>query len=69
LTKSDIIKRLSRQFPGLTLAESRQILDLFLVAMKEGLKSGDTVEMRDFGFFASEHVRQERPGIRERERR
>ena len=36
MTKSDLIKRLSRQSPGLTLAESRQILDLFLEAMKEG---------------------------------
>ncbi len=35
--------------PGITINESRQIIDLFLEAMKEGLKNGDTVELRDFG--------------------
>lgn len=49
MTKFDLIKRLSRQFPGITNTDSRQIIDLFLEAMKEGLKNGDTVEMRDFG--------------------
>ena len=49
MTKSDLVKRLANQFPGLTISESKQILDLFLDAMKEGLKNGDTVEMRDFG--------------------
>lgn len=49
MTKSDIVKRLSRQFPDLTITESREIIDLFLDAMKEGLKTGDTVEMRNFG--------------------
>ena len=49
MIKSDLIKSLSRQFPGITMNHSRQIIDLFLEAMKEGLKNGDTVEMRDFG--------------------
>lgn len=49
MTKSDLVKRLSRQFSGLTVAEARDVLELFLSAMKEGLESGDTVELRDFG--------------------
>ena len=49
MTKSDLIQRLSRQFPGLTLNESSEIIDLFFEAMKKGLVTGDTVEMRDFG--------------------
>ena len=56
MTKSDLIKRLARQFPGIRNEDARIMLDLFLVAMKEGLKSGDTVELRDFGVL----------GIRER---
>ena len=56
MTKSDLVKRLSRQFPGLTVADAREMLELFLLAMKEGLKSGDTIELRDFGVL----------GIRER---
>ncbi|MHB8544275.1 MAG: HU family DNA-binding protein [Leptospirales bacterium] len=49
LTKSELAKRLSHHFPGLTITESREIIDLFLNSMKECLKVGDTVEMRDFG--------------------
>ncbi len=49
MTNFNLIKRLSRQFPCLTLSESKEIIDLFLEAMKEGLKIGDIVEVRDFG--------------------
>jgi len=49
MTKSDLIKRLFRQFPGIRNEDARGMLDLFLAAMKEGLSSGDTVELRDFG--------------------
>lgn len=49
MTKSDLIKLLSHQFPGITKNDSRQIIDLFLEDMKDGLKTGDTIEMRDFG--------------------
>jgi len=49
MTKSDLVKRLVRQFPGIRNEDTRIMLDLFLAAMKEGLKSGDTVELRDFG--------------------
>ena len=49
MTKSDLIKRLARQFPGIRNEDARIMLDLFLAAMKESLKSGDTVELRDFG--------------------
>lgn len=49
MTKSDLVKRLARQFPGIRNEDARVTIDLFLAAMKEGLKSGDTVELRDFG--------------------
>ncbi len=49
MTKSDLIKLLAHHFPGITIHESREIIELILEAMKEGLKTGDTVEMRDFG--------------------
>ena len=49
MTKSDLVKRLARQFPGIQKEEARVTIDLFLTAMKEGLASGDTVELRDFG--------------------
>ncbi len=49
MTKSDLSRRLFRQFSGITFKEARELLDLFLSAMKEGLASGDTVELRDFG--------------------
>ena len=49
MTKSDLVDRLSKNFPGLTLSLSRTLIDLFLASMKEGLTKGDTVEIRDFG--------------------
>ena len=49
MTKSDLVKRLARQFPGIRKEDARVTIDLFLTAMKEGLASGDTVELRDFG--------------------
>ena len=49
MKKSDLVKRLARQFPGIRNEDARVTIDLFLAAMKEGLGSGDTVELRDFG--------------------
>lgn len=69
MTKSDLVKRLAYHFPGITIHESRKIIDLFLEAMKEGLKTGDTVEMRDFGVLrirsrASRKARNPRTGAK-----
>lgn len=49
MTKSDLTIRLARQFPGIRREDARELMDLFLEAMREGLRSGDTVELRDFG--------------------
>ena len=49
MTRRDLAKRLGRKFPGITGTDARELLDLFLDAMKAGLRSGDTVEIRDFG--------------------
>ena len=49
MTKSELILRLARQFPGIRREDAREMMDLFLEAMREGLRSGDTVELRDFG--------------------
>jgi nucleoid DNA-binding protein len=69
LTKSDLVKRLAHHFPGVTVQESRKIIELFLESMKEGLKTGDTVEMRDFGVLrirsrTSRKARNPRTGAR-----
>ena len=49
MTKSELIIRLARQFPGIRREDAREMMDLFLEAMREGLRSADTVELRDFG--------------------
>lgn len=49
MTKSDLVQRIARQFPGISRQEVRVMVDLFLEGMKEGLRSGDTMEIRDFG--------------------
>ncbi|MGC8499587.1 MAG: HU family DNA-binding protein [Leptospirillia bacterium] len=49
MTKGELVQRLARQFPGIRREDARTMIDLFLESMKEGLSSGDTVELRDFG--------------------
>ena len=49
MTKSDLVQRIARQFPGISRQDARVMVDLFLEGMKKGLMSGDTVELRDFG--------------------
>ena len=49
MSRSDLFRRIFRQFPGITLKDSREMLDLFRSAMKEGLAFGDTVELLNFG--------------------
>lgn len=49
MKKSDLVKRMAQQFPGITLQDARMMVDLFIESMREGLSSGDTVELRDFG--------------------
>ena len=39
MTKSDLEKRLARQFPGIRKEDAQVTIDLFLTAMKEGLLS------------------------------
>lgn len=51
MTKSDLVQRIARQFPGISRQEARVMVELFLEGMKEALGSGDTVEIRDFGVF------------------
>lgn len=49
MTKSDLVQRIARQFPGISRQEARIMVDLFLKGMKEAVISGDTIELRDFG--------------------
>lgn len=63
MTKNELVVHLSQQFSGITRTLSREIVDLFLDVMKEELKSGDTVEMRDFGVLRVGTVRSGRRGI------
>ena len=49
MTESELVQRIAQRFPGITRQDARVMVDLFLEGMKEGLMSGDTVELRDFG--------------------
>ena len=49
MTKSELVQRIARQFSGISMQDARVMVDLFLEGMKEGLISGDTVELRNFG--------------------
>ncbi len=66
--KADLVQRLARQFPGIRMNDAREMIDLFLESMREGLGSGDTVELRDFGVFrvrtrSSRKARNPRTGV------
>ena len=40
MTKSDLVQRIARQFPGISRQDARVMVDLFLEGMKKGLMSG-----------------------------
>lgn len=49
VTKANLVQRLARQFPSIVRADVREMIALFLKAMRDGLHSGDSVKLRDFG--------------------
>lgn len=52
LVKADLIQRIARRNPKLSMAECRQLIDTFYSAMIEHLAKGDAIELRGFGSFA-----------------
>ncbi|MDV2857854.1 MULTISPECIES: integration host factor subunit beta [Oceanimonas] len=61
MTKSDLIERLSEQYPHLSAKEVESAIKEILEQMASTLQTGDRIEIRGFGSF-SLHYRAPRQG-------
>ena len=51
VSKSDLLKQLSRTYPNLLKKDLLKIFDIFLKEIKIALKNGERVELRGWGVF------------------
>lgn len=61
MTKSELIERLSMQYPELRAQDVEEAVKLIIEKICQSLEKGDRVEIRGFGSF-SLHFREERRG-------
>lgn len=52
MTKKDLVKKLSYKFSDIEKEDLEYIVDLFFEIIKEELKKGNRIELRDFGVFS-----------------
>lgn len=52
MTKSELIERLTAQFPQLVAKDAELAVKMMLDAMAENLAAGNRIEIRGFGSFA-----------------
>lgn len=53
IVKSKLLKQLSKNYPNFPKRSLEKILDIILKEIKETLKRGERVEIRNFGVFFS----------------
>ena len=51
VSKSDILKEISRSYPNLLKKDLLKFIDVFLGEIKSALKNGERVELRGWGVF------------------
>lgn len=51
MNKTDLIEKLSYKFPDVEKEELKNVVELFFETIRESLKKGHRVELRDFGVF------------------
>ena len=57
VSKSDILKEISRSYPNLLKKDLLKFIDVFLYEIKTALKKGERVELRGWGvFFAKKQI-------------
>tara|TARA_B100000945_G_scaffold320554_1_gene330988 strand:+ start:756 stop:1043 length:288 start_codon:yes stop_codon:yes gene_type:complete len=52
IVKSKLLKQISDGYPNFLKKDLNKFLDIFLVEVKESLKRGERVELRDFGMWS-----------------
>ena len=51
MSQEKLIKQLKEKNPNLSQTEIKNILNLFVVSIKQALKNGQEIEIRNFGSF------------------
>ena len=55
ITKSELVKQLSRTYPNLLKKDLEKFFDIFLNEVKLALKNGERVELRGWGIFSTKN--------------
>ena len=53
ITKSDLVKQLSKTYPNLLKKDLEKFFDIFIDEVKLALKNNERVELRGWGVFAA----------------
>ena len=53
IAKSNIIKKLSQNYPNFLKRDLDKLVNIILIEIKETLKRGERVELRGFGVFST----------------
>ena len=57
ITKSELVKQLSRNYPNLLKKDLEKFFDIFINEIKLALKNNERVELRGWGVFSSKNQR------------
>ena len=55
ITKSELVKQLSKTYPNLLKKDLEKFFDIFLNEVKLALKNGERVELRGWGIFSTKN--------------
>jgi len=55
ITKSELVKQLSKTYPNLLKKDLEKFFDIFLNEVKLALKNGERVELRGWGVFSTKN--------------
>ena len=55
ITKSELVKQLSRTYPNLLKKDLEKFFDIFISEVKLALKNGERVELRGWGVFSTKN--------------
>ena len=55
ITKSELVKQLSRTYPNLLKKDLEKFFDIFVSEVKSALKNNERVELRGWGVFSTKN--------------
>ena len=55
ITKSELVKQLSKTYPNLLKKDLEKFFDIFINEVKLALKNGERVELRGWGVFSTKN--------------